>query len=355
MSVSSIHKTCLNNPWIWQPSKSGWYKRVKTLLSSWKPAEELDLDTGALLSCLTEAVACEADWVLHPCINTLTLTEATKRLERDFQLAVWVAAQSQASLGKISVPEPLHVWSQDGGFILPPGRYDLAALGAAVVEANCPTVLAIDLWCYSLGFPLPDTWAALQNLTDLQQEQLQQEVLVFLRTLSLAESLFKECIGWVASVARVVVPLYTESDQAFRSGSQNDLPGLIYLDLFGGEFQIMEALVHEAAHLHLFLAEAEGALVDPTYQERYTSPLRPEPRPLRGILLAYHAIAYICAFYIEAIHQGRGISYCQNELQTMQGKLHESEQILLSCQQHMTERGRAFFQLTQKVVDYGKQ
>jgi hypothetical protein len=350
-----MYATDLLNPWVWCPSKSAWYKQAGVLLENWKPTEKLALDSDLLFSCLAGAITCEADWMLHPCMNALTLTEETQRLQRDFQLAVWVAAQSKAFLGEIYVPETLCVWSLDGGFMLSPGKYDLAVLGTMVVEATCPSALAIDLWCYSIGFPLPETWAALQDLADQQQKQLQEEVLLFLSTLVLAKSLFKNCLDWITSVARVVVPLYNESNGGFRSGSQNDLPGLIYLDFFGGEFQIMEALVHESAHLHLFLAEMEGTLVNPDHRERYASPLRPEPRPLRGILLAYHAIAYICAFYVEAIQQGRGISYCQNELQTMRVKLNESEQILLSCQQFLTEHGRAFFQLTQKVANYGRQ
>jgi HEXXH motif-containing protein len=61
----------------------------------------------------------------------------------------------------------------------------------------------------------------------------------------------------------------------------------------------LESIVHESAHLHLYMALAQEPLIDPDHDGHYKSPLRPDPRPLRGILLAYHALAYIAALFAD--------------------------------------------------------
>ena len=49
---------------------------------------------------------------------------------------------------------------------------------------------------------------------------------------------------------------------------------------------IIDLLVHESSHLLLFGLSADGALLSNGGEERYTSPLRADPRPIDGILHA---------------------------------------------------------------------
>lgn len=49
---------------------------------------------------------------------------------------------------------------------------------------------------------------------------------------------------------------------------------------------IIDLLVHESSHLLLFGLSADGALLSNGGEERYTSPLRSDPRPIDGILHA---------------------------------------------------------------------
>jgi HEXXH motif-containing protein len=99
------------------------------------------------------------------------------------------------------------------------------------------------------------------------------------------------------------------------------------------------------------IAEAESALVDPDHEGLYSSPLRPEPRPLRGILLAYHAIAYICAFYEEVISAGLGqAGICMAELPPMREKLAAAGEVLNANKQHLTSAGLRFLERTHDVA-----
>lgn len=56
----------------------------------------------------------------------------------------------------------------------------------------------------------------------------------------------------------------------------------------GSPVQIGDVLVHECAHLRLQAFERFDVLVEPS-QDRYESPWRPDPRPIRGLVLGVHA------------------------------------------------------------------
>jgi HEXXH motif-containing protein len=298
-------------------------------------------------------VAGEADWLVHPCVNALTHGEDVAWPERDLLLAVWAAVHAREPLGRVTLVRPMRLWSVDGGFEVPAGTYELGDLAAQAVEADWPYRPTLDVWCHSLGFRLPDTWTEADAEAD--RRRLDAEVMAFLRTLAAATAAVPECVGWVGSVTRVVVPLRGTTTELFRSGSHDSIPGMTYMDLNCGELSIVEALLHESAHRHLFFAEAEGPLVDPGHTDRYSSPLRPEPRPLRGILLAYHAIAYICAGFVDLRDRlSSAAEYCRRELRAMRVKLDESESTLVAHRRFLTPSGDAFLNETLGVADHGR-
>jgi hypothetical protein len=61
---------------------------------------------------------------------------------------------------------------------------------------------------------------------------------------------------------------------------------LINAELRRSEVSIIDLLVHESSHLLLFGLSAEGPLLLNEGHERYSSPLRADPRPIDGILHA---------------------------------------------------------------------
>ena len=86
-------------------------------------------------------------------------------------------------------------------------------------------------------------------------------------------------------------------DQQHLSASYLEAMGVVYLSLHPHQMTLVEALIHEFQHnkLNLLLA------LDPTMENAdwplYTSPVRPDPRPLRGVLLAVHAFQPIVHLY----------------------------------------------------------
>jgi hypothetical protein len=342
-------------PWAWRPSKNAWFRGLLVPITAWRPDPALELDGSALVRRLCEAAEGNEEWLFHPLINPLVLAHG-QRLSSDFQLAVWIAGHSSTSLGSVRVPQPLWTWSPDGGVAVPPGLHDLDSLASATAKSSWPFDIALDVWSDSIGFPYPTnfsypndwSWSAHRPLSDARRGRLETEVRIFMSAVNGLSSALPECIEWTATVTRVVVPLCRDVDTKFKSGSRTDLPGVVFFDLHGGAHQICEALVHESAHQHLCIEEAAGPLVEPAHQGTYSSPLRPDPRPLRGILLAYHALVYMCLYYAECI--GRGIGHGQeDELEGLRRKTDDGERVLADNARNLTPAGVAFFERTREV------
>jgi HEXXH motif-containing protein len=102
--------------------------------------------------------------------------------------------------------------------------------------------------------------------------------------------------SWVAAMVRYVVPV-TRPPGGYVSGSTSEVPGVITLSPGAGAIRIAESLVHEAAHQYFYFASRFGAMVDADAGATYYSPLKRTNRSLDNILLAYHAVANMVAFY----------------------------------------------------------
>jgi HEXXH motif-containing protein len=158
--------------------------------------------------------------------------------------------------------------------------------------------------------------------------------------------------AWATAATRVVRPLVPVAGFA-RSSHDPDVPGLIEADLSRGPTQTVELIVHETAHLHLRAAQAAAALIDPCHQCTYRSPLRPEPRPLMGILLAYHALAYICAALQEA--SAAGILHAESAARAMDDlgrRRDDARATMEGASEHLTDAGTAFLARTHEVADF---
>src|SRR5207237_807179 len=102
----------------------------------------------------------------------LTLAGNNRRVQRDFQLALWTALHSPQLSGSITVPRPLAVWSTIGGYEIEPGVYELRELADLLAPAEWPYSISLDVWCHSLGFVLPGTWAERENIPKDEEKQL---------------------------------------------------------------------------------------------------------------------------------------------------------------------------------------
>jgi HEXXH motif-containing protein len=82
------------------------------------------------------------------------------------------------------------------------------------------------------------------------------------------------------------------------------MPGVITASTSFDPLSLAEILVHEASHQYFYLLEQLGPVEDGTDTNLYFSPVRNTERPLRAILLAYHAFANMLLFYRAAGSSG---------------------------------------------------
>jgi HEXXH motif-containing protein len=106
---------------------------------------------------------------------------------------------------------------------------------------------------------------------------------------------------------RMLVPTGFHAE-THRSASYRESIGAIYMTLHRDPMTLAEAIIHEHSHnkLHAFfeldrVIENDGAA-------RFRSPLRPDARPLRGVLLAVHAFLPVALLYERMTAAGHPLS-----------------------------------------------
>lgn len=93
-----------------------------------------------------------------------------------------------------------------------------------------------------------------------------------------------------------LVPVGTDPERHL-SASYREALGLVYLSLHPDPLTMTEAVIHEAQHNKLNAALTVDPLLENPPEERHPSPVRPDPRPLLGVLLAVHAFVPVAALY----------------------------------------------------------
>lgn len=100
----------------------------------------------------------------------------------------------------------------------------------------------------------------------------------------------------IGALLQQVVPVgYDEARQV--SASYQEAIGTVYLSLHPQARSTAEALIHECSHLKLYALLERGPLLENAFAPLYPSPVRPDPRPLHGVLLAVHAFLPVARLY----------------------------------------------------------
>lgn len=81
------------------------------------------------------------------------------------------------------------------------------------------------------------------------------------------------------------------------SASYREAVGVVYVSLHPDPLKMAEALIHELQHSKLNLVGYADPVLSDGPEAVYTSPLRPDPRPLWGVLLAAHALLPVVEMY----------------------------------------------------------
>ena len=86
-------------------------------------------------------------------------------------------------------------------------------------------------------------------------------------------------------------------DARHFSASYREAPRVAYLSLHPDPLTLAEAIVHETQHGKLNLLTWSDAVLDNGYTEWTSSPVRPDLRPIMGVLLAVHAFVPVAALH----------------------------------------------------------
>lgn len=85
--------------------------------------------------------------------------------------------------------------------------------------------------------------------------------------------------------------------EAHLSASYREAIGTIYLTLHPQPMTMTEAIVHEFSHNKINALFEVDPVLHNAYAPLYRSPVRPDPRPLHGVLLAVHAFVPVARLY----------------------------------------------------------
>lgn len=107
---------------------------------------------------------------------------------------------------------------------------------------------------------------------------------------------------------RQVVPVGYDA-HAHLSASFRENLGTAYLSLHPQGMTMAEAVVHEFSHNKLNALFELDTVLHNAFEPLFASPVRPDPRPLHGVLLAVHAFMAVEALY-RAL-RGRGHPACE--------------------------------------------
>jgi HEXXH motif-containing protein len=93
-----------------------------------------------------------------------------------------------------------------------------------------------------------------------------------------------------------IVPVGWDAEKHL-SASYQEVVGTLYMTLHPSGMTLSEALIHEFSHNKLNALFALDPVLENAWSPLYTSPVRPDPRPLHGVLLAVHAFLPVARLY----------------------------------------------------------
>lgn len=121
-------------------------------------------------------------------------------------------------------------------------------------------------------------------------------------------------------------------DRTHLSASYQEVIGTVYMTLHPQLMTMVEATIHEFQHNKLHAQLELDPLLHNAFSPLYSSPVRPDPRPLQGVLLAVHAFVPVARLYQlmrEAGHPGtKSPDFERRYAQIVTGN-HEGASVLL--------------------------
>jgi HEXXH motif-containing protein len=134
-------------------------------------------------------------------------------------------------------------------------------------------------------------------------------------------------------------------DHRHLSASYREAVGTIYLTLHPNVMTMTEAVIHEFQHNKFNAASYSAAFMTNAFYPLYKSPVRPDPRPLWGIMLAVHAFLPVAELYRrmrDAGHELAAHPEFERRMSDVDLKNHEGME-MLRANASFTPAGRTLF------------
>lgn len=143
------------------------------------------------------------------------------------------------------------------------------------------------------------------NQIDLGGRSAEDWVEALRDALELVDTFLPELAAEIRLVMQTLVPVGYD-DARHLSASYAEVVGTAYLSLHPDRMTMTEALIHEFSHNKLNALWLEDKLLINGFSPLFSSPVRPDPRPLHGVLLAVHAFIPVARLYermLESDHE----------------------------------------------------
>lgn len=152
-----------------------------------------------------------------------------------------------------------------------------------------------------------------------------------------------EYVHWVRRVLRGIGPIRQRRHE-IRSGSSIDWPGVIAVSFPSKPAALAEMLVHECSHQYYHQILALGRVDDGSDTHQYYSPVKQTGRPIRKILLAFHAFANVLLVSRQCLERNFDDGgYSERNQANLAPQLRQMEHALRHTRA-LTPSGRALFE-----------
>jgi hypothetical protein len=134
------------------------------------------------------------------------------------------------------------------------------------------------------------------NAIDLGGRSVDEWVASIRGALATIETHMPELRAEMRLIVQQIVPVGFDAEKHL-SASYREAIGTIYMTLHPSEMTMTEALIHEFSHNKINALFEIDDVLENAFEPLYPSPVRPDPRPLHGVLLAVHAFLPVARLY----------------------------------------------------------
>jgi hypothetical protein len=134
------------------------------------------------------------------------------------------------------------------------------------------------------------------NATDLGGREVEEWLASIRGALATIERFMPELRNEMLLIVQQIVPVGFDAEKHL-SASYREAIGTIYMTLHPSPMTMTEALIHEFSHNKINALFEIDDVIENAFEPLYASPVRPDPRPLHGVLLAVHAFLPVARLY----------------------------------------------------------